>query len=305
MHTWELSGDDDLRLIQECAARLWSPSSWWHPGGLAWEGESITHRETSQVLLIGSPGALIAWAWLELPGHLNAQIDPAHASLASRIVTWFVDNATADLLTASVPDGNDTLRVAVQAEGFAEVEGAPYFLDMRQRARRPPVQRRVATASARVTPADFAARVRLHQAAWEPGRLPFHPDHPPDIANDAENPFSEDSYRRVQAAPTYRPELDLVAVAPDGSLAASCIAWLDDRIRVAEIEPVGTDPDHRRRGLAGALCLAAIDKVSELGGTEVAIHARGDEAYPVPRLVYGRCGFSVTNRTRTYGRAGR
>jgi hypothetical protein len=29
--------------------------------------------------------------------------------------------------------------VAVQAEGFAEVEGAPYFLDMRQRARRPPV----------------------------------------------------------------------------------------------------------------------------------------------------------------------
>ena len=52
---------------------------------------------------------------------------------------------------------------------------------------------------------------------------------------------------------------------------------------------------------ARALCLAAVSRVSELGGTEVAVHARGDEAYPVPRRVYEGCGFRVRSRTVTFG----
>jgi GNAT superfamily N-acetyltransferase len=302
--TWELSGDDDLRLIQDCASRLWSPSSWWHPGGLAWEAGAITDPEVGRVLLIGSGDVLVAWAWLELPGHLGAQIDPVHPSVAGHVVDWFLENAGDDSLTAQVSDGDVAIQTALASAGFAELEGAPYFLDMRQVAAPCHITLADGYGIRSVRPDEAATRARLHRAAWEPGKLPFGPGHRPDFPAGAESSFSEDSYELVQSTWPYRSELDLVAVAPDGTLAASCIAWLDDATGAAEIEPVGTDPAHRGLGLAAALCLAAVQRVSELGGTEVAIHARGDEAYPVPRRVYGRCGFLAVNRTRTYGRTG-
>ena len=49
--------------------------------------------------------------------------------------------------------------------------------------------------------------------------------------------------------PGYDPELDLVIVASDGTLAAGCLCWLDARNQVGLFEPVGTRPAYRRRGL--------------------------------------------------------
>ena len=54
----------------------------------------------------------------------------------------------------------------------------------------------------------------------------------------------------LQTVWPYRADLDCVVEAPDGSLVAYCLAWLDDANRVGELEPVGTHPDYRRRGLA-------------------------------------------------------
>ena len=61
-----------------------------------------------------------------------------------------------------------------------------------------------------------------------------------------------ESYVNVQAAWPYRADLDCVVEAPDGSFAAYALAWLDAENAVGELEPVGTHPDHRRRGLASA-----------------------------------------------------
>lgn len=289
--------------MQQLAARLWSPSSWWHPGGIGWQAGSIADRESSRVLLVGPPDALVAWAWVELPGHLSALVDPACGDVAGEVVEWFLGVAEArEGLSAQVAGEDVALREALGAEGFGEIDGAPYFLDMRQAARRCEVALPTGYVIRAVQAGDFAARVRLHRSAWEPAQLPFHRDHRPVVEAGATSPFSDDAYRQVCATWPYRPELDLVAVAPDGALAASCIAWLDDGIGAAELEPVGTAPAHRGRGLARALCLAAVSRVSELGGTEVAVHARGDEAYPVPRRVYEGCGFRVRGRTVTFGR---
>ncbi len=70
--------------------------------------------------------------------------------------------------------------------------------------------------------------------------------------------FSRDSLNREwfetkALAPGYSSDWDLAIVAPDGQVVAFCLAWLDEKNRVAEIDPVGTRPDYRKRGFAKAV----------------------------------------------------
>jgi GNAT superfamily N-acetyltransferase len=59
----------------------------------------------------------------------------------------------------------------------------------------------------------------------------------------------------------YIPELDLVAVGPDDSFVAFCTIRMDPVSKIAEFEPVGTHPGHRKRGLAKALLCEALRRV--------------------------------------------
>jgi len=108
--------------------------------------------------------------------------------------------------------------------------------------------------------------------------------------------------RAVRATWPYRPDLDVVVESPDGSFAAFCLAWFDPYLRVGELEPVGTRPGQRRRGLASAASLSALRALRAAGARGVVVHARGDPAYPVPALLYGRLGFARVGRTATWSR---
>jgi ribosomal protein S18 acetylase RimI-like enzyme len=74
------------------------------------------------------------------------------------------------------------------------------------------------------------------------------------------------------------------------------LAWYDDENRVGELEPVGTHPDHRRRGLGRATNLFALDRLSAAGATHAIVSCRGDAAYPIPRLLYESVGFRELSR---------
>lgn len=59
---------------------------------------------------------------------------------------------------------------------------------------------------------------------------------------------------RTLKSPQYNADLDLVAVAPDGSVAGFCVGWLDSAGRpYGQIEPLGVHPDYQRKGLGRAL----------------------------------------------------
>jgi GNAT superfamily N-acetyltransferase len=92
--------------------------------------------------------------------------------------------------------------------------------------------------------------------------LAFHDD---DVAVARANRDDPTWYRHIQAAPLYRRDLDIVAVATDGSIAAFGTAWLDDVSRTAYIEPVATVAAHRRRGLGRAVILEALHRLRRMG----------------------------------------
>jgi len=66
-----------------------------------------------------------------------------------------------------------------------------------------------------------------------------------------------------------RPHVDLhlkvAVVAPDGNFVSYCGMWYDEEAGYAVIEPVATDPDYRRMGLAKAAVLEGIKRVGDLG----------------------------------------
>ena len=63
------------------------------------------------------------------------------------------------------------------------------------------------------------------------------------------------------------------------------------RIASGELEPVGTHADFRRRGLAAAVCTFALRRLREEGAELAVVYARGDAAYPAPKLLYESLGF--------------
>ena len=65
--------------------------------------------------------------------------------------------------------------------------------------------------------------------------------------------FTAEVLEGLSRASFYNPDLDLVVVAPDGSIASFCTFRMDPPSRITELEPMGTHPNHRRLGLAKAL----------------------------------------------------
>jgi GNAT superfamily N-acetyltransferase len=89
--------------------------------------------------------------------------------------------------------------------------------------------------------------------------------HQGDIKVAVENRDDPTWYRNIQTAPTYRRDLDLVAVAPDGAIAAFCTIWFDDVTRTGVFEPVATVPSHQRKGLGKAVMHEGLRRLQRMG----------------------------------------
>ncbi len=92
--------------------------------------------------------------------------------------------------------------------------------------------------------------------------LGFHQD---DIQVARNNRDFPNWYHHIQLAPLYRRDLDLVAVAADGSIASFCTIWFDDVTRSAVFEPVATVPAHQKQGLGKAVMLEGLHRLKKMG----------------------------------------
>jgi GNAT superfamily N-acetyltransferase len=92
--------------------------------------------------------------------------------------------------------------------------------------------------------------------------LGFHHD---DILVARDNRDHPEWYHHIQSAPLYRRDLDIVAVAADGSIASFCTIWFDDVTRTAYFEPVATVPAHQRHGLGRAVMAEGLQRLKRMG----------------------------------------
>lgn len=115
--------------------------------------------------------------------------------------------------------------------------------------------------------------------SWASWRA-FHPDDPDDAYQ------GPDWYRNLQRAPLYRRDLDIVAIAPSGEVAAFCTMWYDDATRSGIFAPVGTAPEHQRRGLGKAVMAEAVRRLADMGA--LVMHIGGYD--PIPKRLYASIG---------------
>jgi ribosomal protein S18 acetylase RimI-like enzyme len=105
---------------------------------------------------------------------------------------------------------------------------------------------------------------------------------------------------RTLRMPQYRSDLDLVAVAPDGTLAGFCVGWLDAARRAGCVEPLGVRPDCTGMGLAQALLTELSGRLVAAGAERVCVET--DPANAAALRSYEAAGFRVAHRVRALGR---
>lgn len=279
--------------MQSMCSRLWSPTSRFHPGQLAWSRhhQPVPARGTTAdeaISLWREGGDVVGFGWAEAPDWLEAQVDPAYPEVAEELVDWFEEWSDAAAQSVLVMEG-DVLEPALLAAGFVPETDAPHFahhvLDLAGLADVPSVE---GYRYRHVEPLEAASRAACHAASWSdvsPSRL------------------TTEAYAALMSAWPYRADLDWVAVDAAGEMVASCLVWLDPATGVGLVEPVGCVPAHRGRGLAGAVTLAALHRLRDVGGRLAVVSPRGDAGYPGPRRLYRSLGFRPVARTVTWHRS--
>ncbi|GIP38710.1 hypothetical protein J31TS4_19900 [Paenibacillus sp. J31TS4] len=104
-------------------------------------------------------------------------------------------------------------------------------------------------------------------------------------------------YQRLMSSPTYKRELDLVVVDEEERVVGFANVWHDTVNHLAIIEPFGTAPSHRRKGLATNLLYECMHLLREMGLSKLYINHGGLWTLdPVPddaMRVYDKAGFQL------------
>lgn len=221
---------------------------------------------------VADPPAIVTTMTTWAETHLNDEARVAGTPLeAITTETGSIDHVTAQLLTGA----------GYRPTGEADFQGNHQVLD-----RDLPDVAMPEGATVRAVQGtderDVVARVELHREVWAPSK------------------FTLEGYRRLREQPVYRADLDLVAVTPEGELAAYCIVWWDPASRTGLYEPVGAAERHRGRRYASAVMIEGLRRLRALGATDAVVGvATRPESEPARRL-YASTGFEVACRWETW-----
>ena len=281
----------ELRSLQDLANRVWLhepallnfEASF---GGLAWE-----RGGRGRCRVFERDGTLVGWARLtpgysrirasgvrdEAPPSLVWQVDPADTNpgeVLDAVVDW-AESRSQETFTTAYNRGDVLAEELLTRRGFVHDPTEPYSgylrhtLESLDTAPVPSGYRFMTMTEL----ADVELRAEVHRVAWDGSTR---------TAADVE---------ATMATWPYKPEFDFVAIADDGTPAASVLCWYDPTYAYGEIEPVGTAPAHRGHGIGTALLCFGLRCLLDAGVSDVVVGARADPDYPVPRRLYQSIGF--------------
>ncbi|HET9913852.1 MAG TPA: GNAT family N-acetyltransferase [Anaerolineales bacterium] len=282
---WRIRGF--LRNVSLCNDRhdfSWSLLRWdyWR-----WHGiENMFHFQLQDMITLWEmDGQIVAMLTPESMGEAFFHIHPAFRAEVS--LAEMLDVAETKLFTRN-DNGKTELTVWVNAKddaakslftkrGYARSRWSVEH--MRRRSMTQPIPD--------AAPADGYTIRALGDESEHPARSwlswkVFHPDEPD------EKYEGWKWYKNIQRVPIYRRDLDIVAVASDGEFAAFCTVWFDDVTRTAVFEPVGTHPNHQKRGLGKAVMSEGLRRAQRLGATLATVSSYS----PAAHALYESMGFT-------------
>lgn len=250
---------------------------------------------------------LVAWGWACLPrqvrrsdgsvtdvtgAYLAHQVHPGHSELVDEVIGWY-DRVAAGLERTVRPQANDEFaRQRWAAHGYetdpASLGDTGTWTQLNQRDL-DDLGRPVLPGGFRFRTAGEAgpqAAVRAHVDAWAPST------------------YTAEGYEGVRRTPAYRGDLHVLVEAPDGTMAASTIMWLDGANQTAEFEPVGTHPGYRRLGLGRAMLLHGMRLARDAGAAHMTVACLGAPGHPRARGLYYSAGFREFTRDAPLIKAG-
>jgi len=129
-------------------------------------------------------------------------------------------------------------------------------------------------------------RAAAHRQVWQPW---------------TDGNISDEEYVSFMQLPAYQRDLDVIALAADGSVAAFVNGWIDPLNRIGELGSVGVVPAYRRQGLMRAVLLEVLGRM-RAQGMERACVSTGVVNIPAIRL-YESVGFEMVNQYLDYSKA--
>ncbi|MBU0982227.1 MAG: GNAT family N-acetyltransferase [candidate division Zixibacteria bacterium] len=231
-------------------------------------------------------GSILAVLNREAPGSVFLQIHPD--ARTDELVTEMLALAEQHLAVPT-KDGHRALHVWAGSEDI-RLQELLRVQNYQRCANRKSEHQRRRDLTAAITPAcptdrylirsmgDAGEQSSRERLSWRA----FNPNAPDDE-------FEGGWYHNVQRAPLYRRDLDLVAIAPDEELAAFATIWFDDVTRVGLFEPVGTAPQHQRRGLGKAILAEGLRRLKHMGADLAYVGSYSEPAHSL----YASVGFET------------
>jgi mycothiol synthase len=294
--------EQDLLAMQEvlvCGRKANNGSYYIHTGDLKWwlyypplEGDFWDHihlwDDPKQ------PGKLLGWVlispdWVGIDVYVQPEL--RGSELANEMYTWAEEEAirvahiqerkTIYVLWARHAD--ETLREHYTQRGFRQRRGMIHYSHTLAEMFPAPVLPYAFTLRGCKGEPEAAARARAQYGAFN-SSAPFE--------------CYLERFIRFMRSPVYQPEMDIVAVAPDGQIRAFCIVWTDPINKVGLFEPVGAHPDFQRHGLGKAVMLEGLRRLKK-SGMESAIVSTYEDSRAGIKLYEG-LGFQAIDQLGTY-----
>jgi ribosomal protein S18 acetylase RimI-like enzyme len=232
----------------------------------SWEADFLIY-EDQENKPVGAVFASCSHHWRNNPIPHTLILSPDHLDLASEMLDW-VESRTNPEIDACL--NHHYLVELLEKRGY---QRSPDFMVKRQKLL-------AGTASEPVQLATGYRFEKLEEAAWSEYFTAVHT-----VFKMMDNP---QSFGSILQSPSNVPELHQNIRSESGEIAAFCSVWLDRYNNLAEFEPVGTLPNHQKKGLAAALLAKASNDLRQMGCSMVSVES-WSESEGANKL-YASCG---------------